>query len=679
LADAVKPPKGTGPTLLPFYTPQIANLPIEKARHGATDRVAAPSTVAYRARMNGAVREARSASAGGLGLTRAGVGHLFAGTCAGFALLVACQVDERTPGVSLGDDAKPGDEIAMTVGVGEPPMPARGEPGSGSEISESATDELSERDEANASASLVSNAEVFDFGGVHAGGEPVVFDWTITNIGAGLSGPLTLTQTGDPQFTVQNDCLSRLVAASTCRVRITFKPDTAEAFSSSLSITHEAGSLTLALLGKGQNRMTIIRVGRGEVTSSPEGLRCEGERCVGLFDPVVITFTARTANGSNSHFANWNGTQCRAKQSCSLTMSRSGGATARFAEVQHNLVFTSSSRFSPHEGSLAAYDQECNRLASEAGINDVGGDAFIAAMSDSRASLRQRLGQARGWVRMDGLPFADTPAGLFDGLEMSYYVAYDELGTQVPTPQTARAGGQALNVLSGSLADGSSSAEHCNDWTSSASDTSFLIGRTASGPIAWINTASVTCDTTLEYRVVCMGITRTNPLPAPTALESLAARSKQIWLTNTEYVPGSMTPDEKCQSERPPGVSSADAFVAYTDRAAATVLDPAATYRRPDGMLVGTGADLASMDVFTAPWIRAEGGVPPLDATPAAWTGSSSPTVVAIASENCDDWLASDALRVGLVGNYLQGSVRFFDSDARPACDRQLRLYCVER
>jgi hypothetical protein len=605
---------------------------------------------------------------------------------AGTALsgLLACTLDERAPTIAEPEREAMSDETADGNAPG-----ARGGDGVGGGVPGGLS---GTNDESASAENVVGNAEVFDFGGIRAGGEAVSFDWTITNGGTGLSSALTLIQTGDLQFTVQNGCQSRLVAGATCNIRVTFKPDTAREFSGALSLDHDGGSLALSLLGKGQNLMTITRVGGGDVTSSPPGLSCDGDRCSGLFDPVVVTFTARTANGSGSHFASWTGSNCRARQACSLTMTRSGGATARFAELEHNLVFTGSTRFSPREGGLAAYDAECNRIASQAGINDAGGGAFIAALSDSSASLRERLGSARGWVRMDGLPFADTAAELFDGFQMSYYAACDELGVQVPTPLTARAAGQALNILTGTLADGSASADHCNDWTSSANDVSFQIGRAASGPSAWLETDSVACGSTLEYRVVCMGVTRSTPLPPAPALASLPAGFKQIWVTNTEYVPGSTTPDEKCQSERPPGVASAVAFITYTDRAAAAVLDPAATYRRPDGMLVGTGDDVANMDIFTAPWIRADGAVslpaavsPPAALSPsaegmaAAWTGATSgPTLTALASENCDDWQLSDPARVGALGNSLQGSIRFFVTGVTATCDSPRRLYCVE-
>lgn len=360
-------------------------------------------------------------------------------------------------------------------------------------------------------------------------------------------------------------------------------------------------------------------------------------------------------------------------------MTRSGVATATFRALEHNLIFTSSSRHAPNGGGLAAYDAECNRLASAAGINDASGDAFIAAMSDGTTSLRQRLGTARGWVRMDGLQFADTPASLFEDFAMFYYVAYDERGVQVPTPQTDRSGTEALNTLSGTRVDGSAAADNCNDWTSSSPDLSFHIGRVAGGPEAWIDAVPVACDSPLQYRIVCMGVTRSLAIPTPTPVTALPAEVKQMWLTNTEYLAGSMSPDEKCQSERPLGADGAVAFLAYTDRPAAAAIDPAGVYMRPDGVLVGTGADLISMDIYATPWIRADGTVAaPLIALPSVLTGARNPSATAEASENCNDWQDPSEALIHLVGDYGSGSTRYFFTGTAPGCDFSAALYCVE-
>jgi hypothetical protein len=528
-------------------------------------------------------------------------------------------------------------------------------------------------------ARLGVSTSVFDFGGVHAGGEAEVFDWVISNTGGSTSGPMTLSNPTELAFTTQNGCQTPLAAGDECTIRVSFAPATTRRFSGELQLAHGAETLRLALFGKGQNRMAITIVGSGQVTSSPLGLSCEGNACVGLFDPVAVTFMARTENGSGSFFGAWSGGNCRARQACDFTMSQSGAVTATFRAFEHNLIFTSSSRHAPNAGGLAAYDAECNRLASAAGINDASGDAYIAAMSDGTTSLRQRLGAARGWVRMDGLQFADTPTSLFDDFAMLYYVAYDERGVQVPTPQTDRSSSEALDTLSGTRVDGGAAADHCNGWTSASADSSFHIGRVAGGPEAWIDAVPITCDSPLRYRIVCMGVTRSLALPIPTPAAALPAEVKQIWLTNTGYLAGSMSPDEKCQSERPLDVDGAVAFVAYTDRPAAAVIDPTGVYMRPDGVLVGTGADLISMDIYSTPWVRADGTVAaPLVALPSVLTGARNPSANALASENCNDWQDPSDASVGLVGSYGSGSTRYFFTGTVPRCNFSASLYCVE-
>ncbi len=56
------------------------------------------------------------------------------------------------------------------------------------------------------------------------------------------------------------------------------------------------------------------------------------------------------------------------------------------------------------------------------------------------------------------------------------------------------------------------------------------------------------------------------------------------------------SPDAKCLADRPTGVTAGMAFVATSNRTAASVLTPSAVNVRPDGTRVGTGAQLAAGD-----------------------------------------------------------------------------------
>ncbi|HWO12969.1 MAG TPA: hypothetical protein VNN80_25895, partial [Polyangiaceae bacterium] len=168
------------------------------------------------------------------------------------------------------------------------------------------------------------------------------------------------------------------------------------------------------------------------------------------------------------------------------------------------------------------------------------------------------------------------------------------------------------------------------------------------------------------YPVVCLGRTRT------AALEMPATAGKRIWVTDTTFVPGSMTPDAKCVQERPAGVTQARALLAYTGRTAAELLDPEANYVRPDGQLVGTGAQIAAQQLLTGPWVTASNQ----SSTFATWAGAATLTTPGTVESTCNDW----ASRSGTSPTGISNSVMGFWSRFEDSCDspRDLALYCIE-
>jgi hypothetical protein len=599
--------------------------------------------------------------------------------CGLVAVLMACgNVDDRSPlvnGESSDGNGVDGD-VPFERG-GDPLSP----PSDSAETAEAGSAPLDEMtvigDQGSSRARLSADDTTFDFGGVRAAGELREFDWVITNIGTQPTvDTLVLTNSNEVQFIATNGCATALAPGASCAVHLGFRPQEVGTYTGELRLTHGTELLTLTVKGKGQYQLTVNVLGRGEVSSSPPGLSCDSTSCVGLFDPVEVTLTARTNNGSNSVHFLWSVSDCRANQSCRYTPTSSTTITTSFAEITNNLVFTSSELFPVTLGSLAAYDVECNRLASAAGINDADGAGFIAAMSSSTISLRERLSGARGWVRMDSLPVADTVDDLFNG-KMRYYVAYDETGGQVPTVANALLGRAVTpgSTLSGTAGDGTA-VETCNDWTSGDSSLRFRAGRPSGGPFTWIDAIVINCDLESQFPITCMGVRRSAPVVDLLPDGAFGPETKRIWVSNTEYSPGTMTPDEKCQSELPAGVDRGVAFIAYRDRSAAAVLDPEVAYIRPDGAFVGRGADLTSLDIWTGPWVLADGSISP-GRSEYVWMGAASPEQFAIIDGNCEDWRSTSGELLANVGDYGRGGARFFRTIALP-CNGVHRLYCVE-
>ncbi|HTV25667.1 MAG TPA: hypothetical protein VMG12_43525 [Polyangiaceae bacterium] len=519
-------------------------------------------------------------------------------------------------------------------------------------------------------AHLTASATDADLGGVAAGsGEVQAFEWRITNVGGTDTGALTLTPPDNAAFALESGCAA-LAPGASCTITVRFSPTNAGVFSDRVRLASSAEVLQLELSAKGQHRLTLSVTGRGQVTSVPLGLSCSGGQCTGLFDPGTVTLTARTTNGSGSFFSFWDANDCRASQSCRFVLNGSTNARVQFSELVNNLIFVSSEQFAPNLGGLAAYDAACNRLASAAGINEVSGDGYIAAMSDSTRGLRQRLGGARGWVRLDGFAVADTVVELFDGVSQQYNVAYDETGVRLGSDDT---------TLTGTLVDGNSAPHNCNDWTSFSSDVNVTFGVGNGGPNVGMALSNMVCEeANFPHRVLCMGVRRAAPLVDAPPFERSRAAGKSIWVSNTPFVPGSMTPDAKCQSERPAGVAQARAFIAYSDRAASAVLEPATNYFRPDGVLVGSGTEIANMALWAGPWVLADGSTLTSGLSDFVLTGARNPTSLPEAGGTCDDWTQPSMDGLAPHGSYGTGGIRFFNSFGRGFCSSAARLYCVE-
>ncbi|HWO10443.1 MAG TPA: hypothetical protein VNN80_13215, partial [Polyangiaceae bacterium] len=523
----------------------------------------------------------------------------------------------------------------------------------------------------SAPAVLSANSTLAEFGPIAVGSAAPPFTWTVQNTGGTATGSLSLRSATQAllaaPFALQaNGCVGPLAPGASCSVTFSFAPFAAGVFSSDIELGDGVRGVRLSLAGQAGYPLTVTRVGTGDITSDTGELSCEGSTCEGFFTSSTVTLTARTSNGSEFFFADWSSNDCFANQNCTFDLTTTASTTATFLAKTNNLIFTNEGSYPPDLGGLSAYDAECNRLADAAGINDASGNAYIAAMSDSTSSLRQRLGTARGWVRMDGNPFGDTVASIFDDAGVIYSASFDEIGALYQSSS-------ALLPRTGTLSNGSSAPDNCSNWTSSSGAFSSVSGRAAGGPIMWLDRGGppLNCDATGEFPLVCMGRTRSAPLPP-----LVRKAGKQIW-TVFDYTPGSTTPDQRCQSERPPGVAAAAALVAYTDRAAQAVLVPDATYVRPDGALVGLGRNIARQIVLASPWLAADGTFN-ANSGFGVWSGAYRPDQLAT-TENCDDWRnGTEALR-GTFGDYAMGEPRWFNTFGIIACSTAFALYCVEQ
>lgn len=415
-----------------------------------------------------------------------------------------------------------------------------------------------------------------------------------------------------------------------------------------------------------QARLTVVANGTGTVTSGA-GINC-GTACSVLVNiGTQVTLQANTTNGSNAFFSAWSASECAGPaRSCTVTVSGDRTVTATFSPMTNNVIFFSSEVFPTNLGGVEPYDAACNRMATSAGINSAGNNAFVALLSDSTSNVRDRLGaSAQGWVRLDGKPFSGTQAQLFQNNVVYHPVLYDEMGNLVPGPALSEE-----RAMTGTAADGTTDV-HCNDWSTATTGTATF-GLQVGGPGLWVARNRSAC--TAEYHLFCIGRARS------AALQVAVTTGKRIWVTNTDFqVGGALSPDAKCAAERPSGVANGVALITRTDQAASEVLTATANYVRIDGQLVGTGEQLTNRLILTGIWQNADGSYrAPLRSIGGVHTGSRTLTELGTVASTCNNWTASMGSTTERIGSVGTVNRNWWDRDAIGTCAATGVIYCVE-
>lgn len=328
------------------------------------------------------------------------------------------------------------------------------------------------------------------------------------------------------------------------------------------------------------------------------------------------------------------------------TSSSDSSSTGR--PPQPNAVFLSSQTIAGAELDAESGDALCNDLATDAGLEGT----YRAWFPTPDASAAVRLGRARGWVRPDGLPFADTPGDIESGA-LWYPLALDESGEHLLN----------VRVATGTAADGTA-AEVCSEGTDAVT-----VGESASVSGTWTSVGTQSCEALAH--VYCFGIDHEFPVEA-------------------EVQPG-----------RRAFVSS-DAFTGSNGR---TVFDDACEADAAEAGLDGTYlafvpasfmSALSRFDLAGEPWINLRGqriwptadgltNAGPLDtgvstfadgtpATVALWTGASQPS--AGNGFNCSNWLFP-----GLNAQHSRSglTVEWFALPDQDPCTTEKHVLCFEQ
>jgi len=328
---------------------------------------------------------------------------------------------------------------------------------------------------------------------------------------------------------------------------------------------------------------------------------------------------------------------------------------------QPNVVFVTLPELAPGTfGDVAAGDAACQAAASDAGL--VG--RYVAWLSSTTSNAIDRLGDARGWVRPDGLPFADTIDDIVAGRIITPITLAAD-GTPQPAADVVVTGTDELGFARPN--------DNCADFTSTAATAG--VGSLAATAYSWTIAFGAANSCAGGARIYCFGVDDVFPvtLPAP-------AVGRHGFLSSEWQLAGGLAgADAHCQADADannlPG-SYAALLATSTATAAARFDASRPPWVRRDGLpLAATAGELLAGQHTVPLNVDATGAYINFDAGQASvWTGALGPSDPA--KSTCGDW--TDVAKQGTQGaGQFAGPRAFFNGDF--PCNFTNRLYCLER
>jgi hypothetical protein len=340
------------------------------------------------------------------------------------------------------------------------------------------------------------------------------------------------------------------------------------------------------------------------------------------------------------------------------------------ATPQFNRVFVTSTLQDGNLGGLVGADGICATQATAAGL----AGTYVAWLSTGATGAATRLGSARGFVRPDGKPFANTVTDILAN-KIFYPLRIDENGVDVTS--NAQPSANTVTVWTGTTKDGVVSAgQTCSDWTVTAN--SGLTGRAAAGPASWTARTNSTCGTI--RRLYCFQIDHgsSDLVPAPTA-------GKVAFVSTKGFTPGPGVgiagADALCASNaNDAGLAGTfKALLSTTTATAASRVTLAPLYVRPDGIPIASGTTIAAGGVLDSGiWQRADGTYSPATGD-IVYTGAPNPSSLPTsAASTCDDWTATTST-AALIGADTFADPTWWNLASTQACTATLAVYCLEQ
>lgn len=460
-----------------------------------------------------------------------------------------------------------------------------------------------------------------------------------------------------------------------------------------LSNDDQAGNADLA---QPKQVLSVTKLGpasaNGLVQTSAKDVDC-GLVCSAAFaQDSLVTLTASVVPKAGTWFQGWGG-DCAANNqpTCTVTMSAARSVTATFVNV--NYVFVTSAATSLPLGAdgasaLQKADMVCNQLASgklpgtfKAWLSVKGTTA--AGGANPPVNAKSRISGGRGWIRPDGLPFADTVDSLLYHFTGSGIPVGKVMYPAIETESGAVIPGDS-NIATSTADDGTFYTDNinpnginCTDWT--AASGKYVAGASGGGLQRWtFNSSSADCGTAIL--LYCFGIDYSTQLAPPPTTGRIG------FVTNGTFTPSA-------------GIAAADTLCMTEAQAAHLAGSSVADSYR--AMLAGTGTSASSrFDISpgSLPWVRVDGL--PLAATAAqlfsasqplltnfelrpdgqgwgvlTWTGALAVDQAGSNATTCTNWGSSSG--TGRRGFAVDSNVFFSQGDS--SCGQASPVYCLQR
>jgi hypothetical protein len=284
-----------------------------------------------------------------------------------------------------------------------------------------------------------------------------------------------------------------------------------------------------------------------------------------------------------------------------------------------NIAFVTSSTFNGDLGGIAGADQICQNLAATAGLPT---NTYLAWLSTPSINAIERFGNARGWLRVDGKPFADTLADI-SAERMFHPLRVDELGNFDNT-----SGGY---VWTGNI-NWAGQGESCDSWTSSDRQDMGEKGMSDGMGYVFKDFGAAACSS--FARLYCFGVDNYARVTVVRTAGRIAFITRDSWLSSG----GVAGADQLCQDEAmQAGLKGTFKALLATDGASAASrfnVD-GSPWVRPDGVVIArTGAELFASDYLESAIYQSADGLG-YYANYGVWTGAIDPTTAGTSDTTC--------------------------------------------